>query len=71
MIETLAKATLGFAALIAIWLAVLSAWRRTFPGHADPHGDVLAPRSSCRATGGTCACASPCANALTTPHPGD
>ena len=67
MIETLAKATLGFAAIIAAWLAVMTAWRRAFPGHADPHGDVLTPRSQCRATGGDCSCTSPCATSPSRP----
>ncbi len=55
MLATHAMALIGLLVVLAAWVAVQSAWRRTFPGaFSDP--DVLAERMGCRDCGCTKVC---------------
>ncbi len=49
------KASLGIALITAGWLAVMSLWRRSFPGTPGDE-DVLAGRTSCHG----CTCSGKC-----------
>lgn len=58
MLTHYAVGLIGMAVLLAAWLAVQEAWRRTFPeGSADP--DVLAERMGCGGCASRDRCATP------------
>lgn len=48
MIESYLTGTIGIAAVLALWVWVQHAWRRSFPGVTDDP-DVLAGRPGCSA----------------------
>ena len=53
------KAAVGIGVALALWLAVLTAWRRAFPATSVDE-DMLAGRTSCHG----CTCTEPCEDKL-------
>lgn len=49
------KAAVGIGVVLTLWLGVLAAWRRAFPG-TPVDEDILAGRMSCHG----CTCTTPC-----------
>ncbi len=50
------KAAFGLGAVMALWILVQTAWRRTFPEAVGADGDALAGRLGCA----DCHCSEPC-----------